>query len=48
MEYVTPYVYWALLLKPVADNTFERIGLAILYPHAPYALDAEVTELEII
>lgn len=45
---VSAFVYWALLLKPVGDNRFERMGLAMLYPHATSALDTELTKLEII
>ncbi|OAL07224.1 hypothetical protein IQ06DRAFT_288970 [Phaeosphaeriaceae sp. SRC1lsM3a] len=48
LRHVTKFVYWALLLKPVGDNKFERIGLAMLYPHARSALGAELTELEIL
>ena len=45
---VTEFVYWALLVKPVSNGKFERIGLAMLYPHAPYSLGAELTKLEVV
>jgi hypothetical protein len=42
------FVYWALLLEPVGEAKYKRVGMAILYPHAFEALDARPAEYEII
>jgi hypothetical protein len=41
-------LYWCLLLEPVEKGKFNRVGLAMLYPHALEALNAEYAEFEII
>jgi hypothetical protein len=42
------FTYWCLLLEPVGDAKYKRIGIAMLYPHAFEALGAERCEFEII
>jgi hypothetical protein len=44
----TNFVYWCLLLEPVGEGKYTRVGMAMLYPHAVEALGAEDAEFEII
>jgi hypothetical protein len=41
-------VYWALLLEPVGEAKYKRVGIAMLYPQAIKALNLEFSEIEII
>jgi hypothetical protein len=44
------FMYWALLLEPVDDvaNTYKRVGLAMLYPHAFTALGVHPAEFDVV
>jgi hypothetical protein len=42
------FVYWTLLLEPIEEASYKRVGIAILYPHGFEALDAWPAEFEII
>ena len=48
LEETAPFKYWALLLEPVGDNRYKRVGIAMLYPHAYQALGVQVEEFEIV
>jgi hypothetical protein len=41
-------VYYALLLKKVAEEKYKRVGVAILYPKVWELSDKEVVGFEII
>jgi hypothetical protein len=45
---VTKFLYWALLLEPVGEAKYKRVGIAVLYPHAFDHPSKELSEFEII
>jgi hypothetical protein len=42
------FVYWALLLEPVGEAKYERVGITLLYPQAIKVLNMEFAEIEIM
>jgi hypothetical protein len=42
------FVYWTLLLEPVSEAKYKRIGIAMLYPNAFKLLKPTLAEFEII
>lgn len=44
----TEKVYWCLLLEPVGEAKYKRVGVAMLYPHALDVLGVENTNFAII
>ena len=48
LQDTTKFVYWALIVEPVGEAKFKRVGLAMLYPQAFKRLKAEFAEFEIV
>ncbi|KAF2832794.1 HET-domain-containing protein [Ophiobolus disseminans] len=44
----TSFMCWCLLLEPVSEGKYKRVGIAILYPHAVKELGATLEEFEIV
>ena len=44
----TTHVYWALVIEPVGEAKYKRVGLAMLYPRAFELCSKEFTEFEIV
>lgn len=41
-------IYWCLLLEPLREAMYKRVGVAMLYPHALDVLGAEKTDFTIV
>lgn len=44
----TDYVYWALMIEPVGEASYRRVGIAMLYPHALESESKISTKFEIV
>ncbi len=48
LQQSTSFVYWALLLERVENNSYKRVGIIMLYPRAYDLRTMELVDLEIL